>query len=320
MLGTVVAVLKWKDKNSSMAALKAERDFRITNPEAIGKVLLVHKDGEQVVLERKGESWTYNRKWTARPDAMQNLLDALVRLQVQYTPATAAVPNMMRSLFTEGIQVKIYGRRDNLLKSYIIGGGTVDERGVFAIREGFNQPFVVHLDGWEGNPRFRYNLKGEDWRDRSIFSEDPDRILEVTIEYPAQRNQSFRLYRKKGSFEIVPFYSITPRLSKPFQPGAAERFLSGFETLVAEDFRNAFPQKDAILKTLPFAIVTVKEERNIEKSVRLFPIFQPSPTAPGQSAPIERYFVGTSSGDFLLAQHRVIQKILWGYPFFFQDN
>lgn len=302
-----------------MANLKAERDFRITQPETIGKVFLVHRDGEQVLLERKGMSWTYNGKWKARPDAIENLLDAITRLQVLYKPAAAAVPNMVRSLATEGIKVEIYDRRGKLLKAYYIGGSTVDERGVFVIREGFEQPYVAHLDAWEGNPRFRYNLKGEDWRDRSIFTMDPDGIREVGIEYPAQRNQSFRLSKVNGRFEVRPFYPITPRIQAPYRPGVAEQFLSGFESLAAEDFRNAFPAKDSILQTLPFAVITVKKDGE-EKSARLYPIFQEPAAAGVQDGPVERYFVSTSTGDFMLAQHRVLKKILWGYPFFFEDN
>lgn len=321
LLGGVTVVLQFKSRNNTMDKLKAERDFRIAQPESIGKVFLVHRDGEQVLLERKGkELWTYNSKWVARPDAIQNLLDALNRLQVQYKPASAAVPNMVRSLATEGIKVEIYDRKGKLLKAYYIGGSTVDERGVFVIREGFEQPYVAHLDAWEGNPRFRYNLKGDDWRDRSIFNTGTDRIREVKIEYPAQRNQSFRLSNTNGRFEVLPFFPITPRIQAPLRPGAVEQFLSGFESIAAEDFRNSFPAKDSILQTLPFAIITVKKEEKKEEIARLFPIFNESTAPVGQDGPVERYFVSTSSGDFMLAQHRVLKKILWGYPFFFNDN
>jgi hypothetical protein len=320
LLGGATVVIQLKSRNSAMDKLKAERDFRVAQPESIGKVFLVHRDGEQVLLERKGKQWTYNGEWTARPDAIQNLLDALSRLQVLYKPAAAAVPNMVRSLATEGIKVEIYDRRGKLLKAYYVGGGTVDERGVFVIREGFEQPYVAHLDAWEGNPRFRYNLKGEDWRDRSIFKMDADRIMEVGIEYPAQRNQSFRLSKTQGGFEIRPFFPVTPRIQAPVRPGAVEQFLAGFESIVAEDFRNTFPARDSILQTLPFAVITVKIDKEKEESARLYPIFQ-EPTSPGgQDGPVERYFVSTSSGDFMLAQHRVLKKILWGYPFFFNDN
>jgi len=303
-----------------MAGLKAERDFRIENPEQIGKIFIAQRGGKKTLLERNGDEWTYNNKWKARQDAVQNLLDALTRLQVQYQPAAAAVPNIVRSLATEGIKVEIYDRREKLLKAYYIGGSTVDERGVFAIREGFEQPYIAHLDGWEGNPRFRYNLTGEDWRDRSIFAEDPDQIQEVQIEYPSQRNQSFRLSKKNGKYEIRPFFQITPRIQSPYLPGSAERFLASFESIAAEDFRNALPGKDSILQTLPFAVITVKNNAGKEKSARLYPIFQEYQMDASQNMPIERYFVATGSGDFMLAQQRVLIKILWGYPFFFEKN
>ncbi|MEY4135659.1 MAG: hypothetical protein RL386_2009 [Bacteroidota bacterium] len=325
LLGGGVAALKWHNSKRSMDALYAERDFKITDVQRIGKIFLAHRDGAQTVLERQGDSWTFNGRWKARQDAVENLLDALARLQVQYKPAAAAVPEMVRSLATEGIKVEVYDRRQKLLKAYYIGGGSVDERGVFAILEGAEQPYVAHLDGWEGNPRFRYSLKGDDWRDRAIFSENPDRITSVSIEYPAQRNQSFRLAKQNGKFEVMPFFPITPKIQSPLRPAAPERFLSAFEVVAAEDFRNAYPQKDSIMQTIPFAVITVKNSTGKTAVAKLYPIF-PEPSAPDTKTgalperpeELERYFVAVGEGDFMLAQHRVIRKILWGYPFFFE--
>lgn len=325
LLGAGALWYVWSSRDGQLSSLREERTFRIEDTDRIGKIFLVHREGEQVLLERKGEDWVYNTTWKARPDAVENLLDAIRRIQVKYQPAQAAVPNIVRNLVAEGIKVEIYDRRGRMMTAYYIGGSTADERGTFAIREGFEQPFVAHLDGWEGNLRFRYSLKGEDWRDRSVFSLDPDRIREVSIAYPAQRNQSFRLRKTEGGYQIDPFYPTTPVAKAPYRIGSAEGFLTGFESIVAEDFRNAYPAKDSILQLLPFAIIEVVDDAGGKQSAKLFPILpiaQEADVKTGQlpaGAEIERYFAATGSGDFMLVQHRVIQKILWGYPFFFEE-
>jgi hypothetical protein len=327
LLGGSVAALRWHNSKRTMATLYAERDFKIADVRQIGKIFLAHRDGEQTLLERQGTSWTFNRRWKARPDAVENLLDALGRLQVQYKPSEAAVPEMVRSLATEGIKVEVYDRRERLLKAYYIGGSSVDERGVFAIREDAGQPYVAHLDGWEGNPRFRYSLKGDDWRDRSIFSENPAQITAVSIEYPTQRNQSFRLVRQNGKSEILPFFPITPQIQAPVSSSAVDRFLNTFESIVAEDFRNAYPEKDSVMNTIPFAIVSVKNIAGKTAVAKLYPIFAGQAASdaktgwtPESPEMLERYFVATGEGDFMLAQHRVVKKMLWGYPFFFEGK
>lgn len=308
------------------ASLKEERRFAVADTSRIGKIFLAHRDNETVSLERKGTHWIYNGKWIVRPGAMENLLDAVRRIEIKYQPAQAAVPNMVRNLGSEGIKVEIYDKRNRLLTVYYVGGSTPDERGTFVIREGYNQPYVAHLPGWEGNLRFRYSLKGEDWRDRSVFAEDPDRILSVSVEYPKQRSQSFRLEKKESGYRVTPFYPGTPEIRASFRPGAAEAYLVGFENLVAEAFENAYTGRDSVEQMIPFAVVTLKDRDNQVKTVKFYPILPASPATDPKSgmlsgsAAVERYFASVSTGDFMLVQNRVFKKIFWAYPFFFETG
>ena len=49
---------------------------------------------------------------------------------------------------------------------------------------------------WEGNLRERFLLKINDWRDRTIFQEDPEEIKKVTISYPRSSASGFILEQK----------------------------------------------------------------------------------------------------------------------------
>lgn len=308
-----------------MAALAEERQFAVPATEQIGRIFLARRDGETINLERAGSEWRYNGKWKVRPSAMENLLDAIRRIEIQYKPPQAAVPNMVRNLAAEGIKVIVYHRSGRELCTYYVGGSTPDERGTFVIREGYDQPYVAYLPGWEGNLRFRYNLKGEDWRDRAVFAENPDAIQELRIEYPLQRSMSFILEKKKSGFDVRPFFPTTRRIVAPLSPGAAEAFLVGFESLSAEAFRNDYTHRDSVRQLIPFAIISLRRADGSRKEVRFFPI-QPAPVEvdpkteqlPGNNE-IERFFASDSAGDFFLVQNRVFKKVFWGYPFFFSD-
>lgn len=308
-----------------MVALAEERNFAVPETQAISKIFLARRDGETITLERVGDHWVYNGKWKARPTAIENLLDAVGRIQIKYKPAEAAVPNMIRDLAVEGIKVEVYQRSDAPVRTYYVGGSTPDERGTFVIREGYEQPYVAHIPGWEGNLRFRYNLQGDDWRDRAVFEEDPDKIVRVRVEYPKQRSLSFELEKQSEGYIVRPFYPSTPRINAPLRAGSVEAFLVGFERLVAEGFEQNFPRQDSIKQLLPFAVISVLNTSGAERQVKFYPIqpriVAPDPKAgqlPGSSA-IERYFAATSDGDFMLVQNRVFKKIFWGYPFFFEE-
>lgn len=314
-------------EDALMRGLKAERNFGIKNVAQIRKIFIAQRDGETTLLEKRGADWLYNSKFKARPNAIENVLDAIARVEIDHIPAKAAVSNIVKNLAGEGIKVEIYASGEKPIKTYYIGGGTADERGTYMIMEGFDQPFVCHIPGWEGNLRYRFTLRGDDWRDKTVFAENPEAIQAVSIEYPKQKNRSFKLERKGNNrFEIKPFYSITPAIQAPYREGSAEAFLIGFESLGAEAFENSTPAKDSVRQIVPFSIITVTNQQGKTTQVKLFPIFpdldvvfepKTGKWISPNGATVERYFADHSSGDFMLVQDRVFRKVLRGYDFFF---
>ncbi len=309
--------------------LGADREFAFEDTSRIHKIFLADREGETVTLERDGKYWTYNAQYRARPNAVENLLDAIRRVEVKYKPPQAAIPNMVRDLAAYGIKVELYDRRDQLLKSYYVGGGTADERGTHMIMEDAEQPYVCYLPSWEGNIRFRYNLKGEDWRDKTIFQDRPQEIAAISVEYPKQRSKSFRLERTAGGFKVRPFYATTPEINGRVNEGLVRTYLDGFRWIAAEAFETTNPLRDSILQLVPFSTITLKRTDGQEKTVRLFPIFLENEvldpkyglrtTTP--NVPAERFFADVQhSGDFMLVQQRVFGKLLWAYPFFYETQ
>jgi hypothetical protein len=308
------------DKTSILAK---ERNFAVEDTAAIYKIFIADRKGESTTLERKDGYWLYNGTYKARPNAMENLLDVIRRVQVKYKPPTPEVDNMIRTLAADGLKVEIYGKNDRLLRAYYVGGATADERGTYMIIDGVEQPYVTYIPSWEGSLRFRYNLKGNDWRDKTVFAEKVDDIAFVSIEYPKQRNKSFQLKREGKSYRITPFYEVTPVINRPYREGSAEAFLSGFKSIAAEAFENNNPRRDSILQLVPFSIITVRNKAGQETAVRLFPIFldyqDPEAVQLPGSVTVERYFADCSSGNFMLVQNILFSKILWAYDFFFEN-
>lgn len=324
-LGGVAAWYLMNPEDEKTSLLAYERDFAVENTDRIYKIFLADRQGTTTTLERKDGYWLYDGRYKVRPNAMDNLLDAICRIQMKYKPPLAAVDGMIKSLSTEGIKVELYDRQGKMIKTYYVGGSTADERGTYAIMDGVEQPYVVHIPSWEGNLRFRFNLRGEDWRDKTVLAYEPEDIQAVSIEYPLQKNKSFRLERDGKGFKVSPFYDVTPRINRPIREGAAEAFLTGFESQVAEAFENNNPGRDSITQLIPFSIITVTDAKGEEKEVRLFPIYpeQEIDLKTGAvigSGDVERYFADCSCGDFFLVQHLLFRKILWAYEFFFEKE
>ena len=314
-----------KGEDPSSTLVGWDRDFKVENTDEIHKIFLADRNGGTVTLDRKDGYWMYNNKYRARPNAVENLLDAISRIEMKYKPPRAAIEPMIKSLATEGIKVEVYGKTDNLLKSYYVGGSTPDERGTYMIMDKAEEPYVVSIPSWEGNVRFRYNLQGANWRDKTVFAFEIEDIQSVSIEYPKQKNRSFFLEKRNEDYEVRPFYDITPTISRPYKKGSAQQFLYGFEKLIAEGIENKNEVRDSITQMIPFSIITLTDSKGAETEVKLHPIHPKGFVDPktgiaqeGQPA-VDRYYADmVSSGDFMLVQDRLFNKILWGYDFFFE--
>ncbi|HMO38356.1 MAG TPA: DUF4340 domain-containing protein [Saprospiraceae bacterium] len=321
LLGAIATwyLLTQPDDQTTLAG--ADRQFAIANTDVIYKIFIADRQGSTTTLERRDGYWMYNGQYRARPNAIDNLLDAIRRVQVKYKPPTAAVKHMVSDLATQGLKVELYDKNNRLLKTYYVGGATADERGTYMIMDRAEQPYVTHIPSWEGNLRFRYSLKGDDWRDKTIFAYRPEDVQAVVIEYPKQRNNSFRLARAGQDFRVQPFYEVTPVINRPLRSGVIEAYIEGFRSLGAEAFENKNPRRDSVLQLIPFSIISVTDKNGVTTTARLYPIF-PEPIPGATRLPdanvVERYFAALDNGDFMLIQHHVFKKILWGYEFFFQ--
>jgi len=324
LAGGTAWYLTSEKETQQTTVLDWDRKFKVEDTNQIHKVFIANRKGEQITLERRSDYWIYNGKYKALPNAMENLMRAFGEVEMSYKPANAAIPNMVTNLATQGVKVELYDKAGKQLKSYYIGGETSDSRGTYMIMEGSEQPYVVHLPTWGVNLRARFNLTGDQWRDKTVLGAKVEDIASVSIEYPKQKNKSFKLEKKGNEYEIMPFYDATPKMNKPVAQGLVEGFLVNLKSIGAEAFETTNPRKDSVTQTIPFSIITLKKTNGEEQKVKLFPIYVDAPNIDASTGIkladnyVDRYFAEVNDDDFMLVQHRVFEKVLWGYDFFFQ--
>ncbi len=306
----------------------ADRDFAVPDIERVHKIFIAGRKGERTTLERDGKGgWLYNGQFETNMQVVQPLLDVIQQVRIQYKPPVKAVDNMVKVLATEGMKVELYDEAGENLKTYYVGGATADERGTYMIMEGADQPYVVELPAWEGNVSVRFKRFGDEWRDKILFKTPIEEIASVSVEYPKQKNQSFRVSRAGGSFKVAPFYEITPEINRPFRSGSIEAFLVNFESIGAESFRNDHVKRDSVLRQIPFCTITLVDQQQDTTTASFYPMYPDNYVTQDPktgeyltpSQDIFRYFVWWNDKDFMFAQHMVVQKAFWGYPSFFQD-
>ncbi len=310
-------------KSGKSSSDTSDRAFG-TERDDVYKIFLADRKGETVTLTREKDHWVYNNKYKARPDAIRNLLDGIEKIEMKYIPPKAAVPQAVKALATHGIKVELYDKEGGQIKVYYVGGLTNDERGTYMIMEGSDQPYVVHIPTWGGGLRARFFMYDDDWRDKAVFTDEMEEIEMVSVDYPKQKENSFKILKTGDEYAVEPLYNTGTENSKPANKGKVEAYLLNYEFIVAEAYQNKHPKRDSISILVPFAKIDYKNKAGEVKQIEFHPIYTTkgdgSPLADHEvstGTPVERYHVNLNNEDFMLVQQRVFGKLFWSYNSFF---
>ena len=271
---------------------------------------------ETMTFEKKGSEWYLQRGHLARENAVNNLLEVIANLQIKYIPQAAANKNIEADMASLGIDVVVSDKAGHVLKQYVIGSSVADERGTYMKLKGAKQAYVTHLPTLEGSVRGRFLMRYDDWRDRTIFDVNTDDIVSVKVQYPRQESESFELNEDR-----VSSMSIADKQVHPTQK--IDQYLNSFTNIVAEAYENINSNQDSIRQLLPFCIISLQLESEAQQTIKLYPIenyIDQSLVTLENTPRINRYFVDTSRGDFMLVQQRIIGKLLRGYSYFADDE
>jgi len=290
--------------------------FYVEDMAAIHKIKIKSDRLEQMVFEKKGSQWYLQRGHLARENAMKNLLEVIEHLRIKYIPQAAAHQNIEKDMRSMGIDVSISDKDGHIMKHYIIGSSTADERGTYMKLKGADQNYVTHLPTLEGSVRGRFLMRYDEWRDRTVFNIKKEEISNVVVQYPRQESESFILNSEGVSSSFNKIKTVEPKEKIDY-------YLSSFTNIKAEAFENVNPNQDSIRQLLPFCILTVSLQSGGEQKIKLYPIenyIEESLVTLENTPRINRYFVDTNWGDFMLVQQRIIGRLLRGYSYFADDE
>lgn len=302
----------------------SDRAFRVNNIEAVDKVFVAYKNKKDITLTRNGNHWLLDDKHKVKEGAINGVLAVLEHARVKFTPSKAATDNIIAGIAKVGIKVEAYDKNNKKLTSFYIGGNTHDERGTYFLKEHAAQPYVLELPFEESILREKFARTYLEWRDYTIFREDDTKIVEVSVEYPKEKINSFRIV-KDGDYQVLPFYESSTPSQKPTDQKLVESYLKDYRFLMAEYIENEHPRKDSISQILPFCHITLKFEDGGYKDLKLYPVLDvmihnSDPAEYEALRTLPRFFGLASWGDFYLIQQPLIEKLLMRYTYFLKEE
>lgn len=321
--------LAWWATSSSAKPASADeraeiRRFGIAEFDQVARIFIADRKGHKVTLTRGGVSGWLADGRPANENIMKNLRDAIQNMDIRSLPTEKAKPHMIKDLATNGILVQVFNKEGDKLRGYYLGSGTYDELGTNGIVEGSEEPYVVHLPHFTGNIRQRFTHWEDEWRDKIYFRVDPEKVESFSIDYPRQRDKSFRITRQGDKYIAAPFYETGQQVREATR-ASVESALTRYEKYYINRFQNNDEEgQAAVSEILPFATITVKQEGREAQEMRVYPRYadktythNPKTGAVQENGGLEAYNAYINNGeDWVLLSVETAQLLFVGFDSF----
>jgi hypothetical protein len=168
------------------------KDFAIQDTGAVTKIFLADRAGKRVLLEKRNGVWWLDETEKADADKVNLLLGTMHDLQVRNPIPEKEFNQVIAFLASGGTKAEFYAGNDEI-KTIYVGPSTPDQTGTFMMIEGSSTPFITHIPGFVGYLSPRFLTEKIKWRSREVFDLGAAEIREVTLVYPQQPSESFRI-------------------------------------------------------------------------------------------------------------------------------
>ncbi|HAD96919.1 MAG TPA: hypothetical protein DCG19_05900, partial [Cryomorphaceae bacterium] len=123
--------------------------FAIKDTGDVDKIIIKDKTPSEIILKRDDHHWTVNGSGRAREDAIEILLETLYRMEMRNFIPERMQPTVIKRMAVRGKEVQIY-KNGKLAKTFYVGTEAHDEMATYMLIKGSDQPFAVHIPGFNG--------------------------------------------------------------------------------------------------------------------------------------------------------------------------
>ena len=243
-----------------------------------------------------------NNKYNVRNDAISTLLSTIQKISIQRPVPETGYNNVIKQLATTGVKVEIY--YNNKIKTYTVGGSTSNHLGTYMLMANADNPYIVHIAGFNGFLSPRYGIQGyeldiNNWRDNTVFKIDTELISEISLIDLQENNKSFTIKTKPLLLIDVNNNDIKYDLDKVI------KYLNNFSQLNSENFKG----NDIDISNEKL-IYRLKIIHNNKVDVLEAYTFSKINNNSNNSKPnVERMYARLNNGEFLLIQNYVFNKV-----------
>jgi len=298
--------MKSKNSNSSLAY-----DFAVTDTSAISKIFIADLKGNSISLDRMENNWQINNRYKVRNNAMNIILKTIKNISVQRPVSESSYNRVITDLATNGVKIEIYQNLNKKpTKTYTIGNNTADHTGTYMLLANHEQPYIMHIIGFNGIMGPRYGLQGQEvditvWRDKNIFNLNPNKIISITLINERGQDSSFTIKNEGGNLLLFNHQKKQVRAKQE----TLRQYLNFFKKINCETFKNEnISEKLEESKKLYSLIVA--HQNGVDSLIIYQMREEGKPRTKQEQYTVERMYAVLNSGDVMLVQNYVFNRLL----------
>ena len=283
-------------------ALKNEKEFAIENTEDINKVFLSDRKGNNIILSKTNNNWIINDKYDVRDDAIKTLLSTIEQIEIQRPVSNTSFNNVIKQLATTGVKVEIYYH--NNVKVYTVGSSTPDHLGTYMLMDDAENPYIVHIPGFNGFLSPRYGIQGyelniNNWRDNSIFKINSEEIQEISLLNYNEQEKSFLIQKEPLRLINNDSISIKYNINKTVE------YFNNFSNIECEKYKGF--EIDISSEKLLFKL-NIKHQGKTDL-LEAYSFSKTNKNSNNSKPNVERMYAKLNNGEYMLIQNYVFNKV-----------
>ena len=282
--------------------LKNEKEFAIKNTEDISKIFLSDRKGYNIILSKTNNNWIINDKYDVRDDAIKTLLSTIKQIEIQRPVSNTSFNNVIKQLATTGVKVEIY--YNNKVKVYTVGSSTPDHLGTYMLMDDAENPYIVHIPGFNGFLSPRYGIQGyelniNNWRDNSIFKINSEEIQEISLLNYNEQEKSFLI--QKEPLRLINHDSISIK----YNINRTVEFFNNFSNVECEKYKGF--EIDLSGEKLLFKL-NIKHQGKVDL-LEAYSFSKTNNNSNNSKPNVERMYAKLNNGEYMLIQNYVFNKV-----------
>ncbi len=305
------------NKNNSSTIKSQYSNFSVKDTASITKIFLADKQNRTVLLERtSGGKWTVNKKYNAKQDAVNLLLQTICDVSVKAPVTKSKFEGTVKLMSASSVKVEIYQGKDKPSKVYYVGHANQDHTGTYMLLENSTVPFLMHIEGFKGYLTPRYFTLESEWRSTEVFVYDLGEIANIRLEDYKNPKNSFEIQLREDKYHL---FTYPEYKEVPFDTAKLLLYSALYKKIHFEYYANPI-LKDSVLNTKPLFKYTVMDVLGRQNSIVTYlkPAEEGAKDYDGVPLlfDVDRMFALYNNQDFVIVQYYVFDPITKSIDYF----